>query len=114
MNAIPLTLPRPVPIQRIRAPKKNIPHTGPERNRILHETRKYVAETKPVPPLPAEELRRHADQLCAAIGCDPVYRDYVGVLINNELWRESLAAIPFERRLLLLPKCLRVESKCPA
>src|SRR4029434_1259292 len=28
--------------------------------------------------------------------------------------REQLATIPFERRLLLLPKCLRVESKCPA
>ncbi|MDB6129209.1 MAG: hypothetical protein JWM04_316, partial [Verrucomicrobiales bacterium] len=38
----------------------------------------------------------------------------IGVLVNNELWRESLASIPFERRLLLLPKCLRVESKCPA
>jgi geranylgeranyl pyrophosphate synthase len=36
------------------------------------------------------------------------------VLINNELWREQLAGVPFERRLLLLPKCLRVEAKCPA
>jgi len=46
--------------------------------------------------------------------CDPIYRDYVGVLLNNEMWRESLASVPYERRLLLLPKCLRVESKCPA
>jgi geranylgeranyl pyrophosphate synthase len=30
------------------------------------------------------------------------------------MWRETLATVPFERRLLLLPKCLRVESKCPA
>ena len=30
------------------------------------------------------------------------------------MWREQLAGVPFERRLLLLPKCLRVESKCPA
>jgi geranylgeranyl pyrophosphate synthase len=47
-------------------------------------------------------------------GCDPIYRDYLGVLLNNELWRETLATVPYERRLLLLPKCLRVESKCPA
>jgi hypothetical protein len=46
--------------------------------------------------------------------CDPIYRDYIGVLLNNEMWRESLASVPYERRLLLLPKCLRVESKCPA
>ncbi len=36
------------------------------------------------------------------------------LLINNEMWRETLASVPYERRLLLLPKCLRVESKCPA
>jgi geranylgeranyl diphosphate synthase type II len=36
------------------------------------------------------------------------------VLINNEMWRETLASVPFEKRLLLLPKCLRVENKCPA
>jgi geranylgeranyl pyrophosphate synthase len=48
------------------------------------------------------------------LGLDPIYRDYVGVLLNNEMWREQLAGVPFERRLLLLPKCLRVESKCPA
>ena len=69
---------------------------------------------KPVPPLPQAELEKHADALVARLGLDLIYRDYVGVLINNELWRESLAAVPFERRLLLLPKCLRVESKCPA
>ncbi len=45
---------------------------------------------------------------------EPIYRDYVGVLLNNEVWREHLATVPFDRRLLLLPKCLRVEDKCPA
>ena len=40
--------------------------------------------------------------------------DYVGVLLNNEVWRDQLATVPFERRLLLLPKCLRVEDNCPA
>jgi geranylgeranyl pyrophosphate synthase len=61
-----------------------------------------------------EDIKVHADQLVAKLGCDPVYRDFIGVLMNNEMWRDSLAAIPYERRLLLLPKCLRVESKCPA
>ena len=45
---------------------------------------------------------------------DPVYRDYAGILVNNEVWTEHLATVPFDRRLLLLPKCLRVEDKCPA
>lgn len=111
---VSLTLPRPVPPPRIRQPKKNIPQTSIERAHILERCRSYVAEHKPVPPLPAAELKIHADRLVDELGCDPLHRDYIGVLLNNEMWREALAGVPFERRLLLLPKCLRVESKCPA
>src|SRR5436190_4440106 len=114
MQSSPLSIPRPVPVQRFRAPKQNIPQTALQRTHILHAVRQYVAEYKPVPPLPADELKVHADKLAASLGCEAIYRDYIGVLINNEMWRENLAAVPFERRLLLLPKCLRIESKCPA
>ncbi len=109
-----LTLPRPVPTQRIRAPKKNIPQTPIQRNHILEFVRNYVAEQNPVPPVPLDDLKVHADRVVELLGCDPIYRDYIGILLNNEMWRESLASVPFERRLLLLPKCLRVENKCPA
>src|SRR5207237_6528281 len=111
---ISLSLPKPVAPARFRQPKKNIPQTPEERTRILHAVRNYVAEFSPTPPLPLAELGEHADRVVQHLGCAPIYRDYVGVLINNELWREQLAAVPFERRLLLMPKCLRVESKCPA
>ncbi len=111
---VPMNMPRPIPPQRFRQPKKNIPQTAIERNRILHVVRNYVAEFNPVPPMPLEQLKEHADVLLDRIGCDRIYRDYVGVLLNNEMWREQLASVPFERRLLLLPKCLRIESKCPA
>ncbi len=109
-----VALPRHVVQQRFRTPKHNIPQTTVERNHILQAVRHYVAEFNPVPPMPSDELKRHADDLVQMLKCDPVYRDYIGVLLNNEMWRESLASVPFERRLLLLPKCLRVESKCPA
>lgn len=81
---------------------------------MLHFIRNYVAEFNPVPPQPFEQLREHADKVVGLLKCDPIYRDYVAVLINNEMWRETLASVPFEKRLLLLPKCLRVENKCPA
>jgi geranylgeranyl pyrophosphate synthase len=108
------SIPKHVVQQRFRTPKKNVPQTPIERNHFLHVIRNYVAEFNPVPPMPADDLKVHADRVVQMLKCDPIYRDYIGVLMNNEMWREQLAAVPFERRLLLLPKCLRVESKCPA
>ena len=110
----PVNIPRLAPLQKWRTPKKNVPQTLADRQRALKAVRNYVAEFNPVPPMPAPELKEHADRVVQRLGCDAIYRDYIGVLINNEMWREALAAVPYERRLLLLPKCLRVESKCPA
>ena len=109
-------LPPPVPItvRRTRAPKKNLPQTKLERDHILGLIRRYVETTKLVPPMPMDELRTHAEKIVADNGINGVYLDYVGVLLSNEAWRETLATIPYEKRLLLMPKCLRVESKCPA
>ena len=66
------------------------------------------------PPLVLDELRTHAEKIIARAGMPRAYTDYVGVLLNNEVWREQLATVPYDRRLLLLPKCLRVEDRCPA
>jgi geranylgeranyl diphosphate synthase, type II len=109
-----VSIPKHIVQQRLRAPKKNIPQTTVERNHFLQVVRNYVAEFNPVPPLPMADLQVHTDRVVGMLQCDPIYRDYIGVLLNNEMWREQLAAVPYERRLLLLPKCLRVESKCPA
>src|SRR5438874_4511483 len=114
MQTAPLVIPRHIVQQRFRPPKKNIPQTPIQRNHILQVARNYVAEHNPVPPLPVEELKVHAERVVETLKCDSIYRDYIGVLINNEMWRETLASVPYARRLLLLPKCLRVESKCPA
>jgi geranylgeranyl pyrophosphate synthase len=114
MSPTDLTLPRPVPTMATRAPKENIPQTLGERLRIRDLVVAYVAEKKPTPPLPLAELRSHGEALILEHKLDPKHVDYVGVLINNEVWKDQLAAIPYDRRLLLLPKCLRIEEKCPA
>src|SRR5688572_17300087 len=109
-----LTLPRAVPPERERTPQANIPQTRGEREKAKQLVEQYVERCRPVPPLSFEELRRHSETLSGAHGLDPAYRDYIAVLLNGEVWRDTLATVPFERRLLLLPKCLRVEDKCPA
>src|SRR5688500_6977718 len=109
-----LTLPRPVPIERSRAPQANIPQSRRERDQLWRAVRDYVRVENPVTPLSVDELRSHAGTIIQGSKVDDIYTDYVGILVNNEAWRETLAAIPYDRRLLLLPKCLRVEDQCPA
>src|SRR5262245_29736088 len=99
-----------------RPPQANIPQTLGEREYVRATVARYVDDRRAalVPPLVLDELRTHADAVVALAGLNPLYRDYVGILVNNEVWTEQLATVPFDRRLLLLPKCLRVEDKCPA
>jgi geranylgeranyl diphosphate synthase type II len=111
-----ITLPKAIPMLPVRAPQETIPQTYPEREGLRVTVQRYVAANRDrlVPPLVLDELKTYAQELIAHSGTNPKYLDYVGVLLSNEVWREHLATVPYERRLLLLPKCLRVEDRCPA
>ena len=113
-----IKVPKPVPITttRFRPPKKNIPQTKIERDYFLENIKQYVGKDNPVPPMPLDELEEHAKEILKRMGREGerTYLHYTAVCLNNEMWRETLAEIPYERRLLLMPKCLRVEEKCPA
>lgn len=107
-------LPRGIPMQKIREVEKGIPPSREQREAIFQLVRSYVKHTQLVPPVPAQQLEVQAVQLLEQHGYESEFAEYTGVLINNEMWREQLAAIPYSRRLLLLPKCLRDEERCPA
>ncbi len=92
----------------------SIPPTKRMREALLSTIRSYASAQQAVPPLSLEELDEHCDQLIPAAGLDRRYRPYVSVLLNNELWLETVAGVPYDRRLLLLPKCLRHEQTCKA
>ena len=109
-----LTLPRAMPVASKRPTQAGVPPTREDRERVRTLAARYVAAVKPVIPISLEELRTHAEKLSAAEGLSEAFQNYVGVVINSEANREALAGVPFERRLLLLPKCLRVEDRCPA
>lgn len=110
----PLSLPPRIPPRRYRPAQSNVPGDRAERDRLKRLAERMVEAKGVVPPLPLAELRELAAGLRAGAGVDAVYDDYLAVLINNAAWRDTLARIPYERRLLLLPKCLRVEEHCPA
>ncbi len=115
IKTIKVPPPAPLTITRFRPPKKNIPQTKAERDVLLKIIRDYVEKENPVPPMPLDEQEVHARKILTLANYeDDTYLHYTAVCLNNEMWRETLAEIPYERRLLLMPKCLRVEDKCPA
>jgi len=99
-------------LHQVREPSSNVPADRAERERILSAVRDYVAENSLVCPLSMDELRVHSASVADAFGIDENFRDFIVVLINNETWRDTLAKIPYSKRLLLLPKCLRNHEKC--
>jgi len=109
-----IKLPKDVPLQLWRDPDPNIPHTVEERRQIKVWVREYVDREALIPPLPIPELRSHAQVICEEHNLPQSFENFLGVLLNGAAWEETLAGIPFNRRLLLLPKCLRREATCPA
>lgn len=95
-------------------PESPFPPTAEERRRLRDAVQSAAEALGLVPPLPLEDLRVHAEAIRTALACPPAWSDNILLLLHNALWRDAFAAIPFERRLLLLPKCLRPEAVCPA
>lgn len=74
----------------------------------------YVARERLLPPLTAGELEAHGRCVAAAVRAEAGELAYVSVLLNNELWADVIAGVPYERRLLLLPQCLANTEVCQA
>jgi geranylgeranyl pyrophosphate synthase len=98
----------------MRPPQDNVPQTKAARDGLLDAIRTFVTQEAPVPPLSFDELRAHTDTVLEQTGVDRKYADFAAVLMSNEVWREIVAAIPYDKRLLLLPNCLRDAETCPA
>jgi len=90
-----VSIPKHIVQQRVRAPKKNIPQTSVERNHFLQVVRNYVAEFNPVPPLPTNDLKLHADRRTLAL-----VHSLSGVSLDGKTLCNTLAA--HERNVHLL------------
>ncbi len=84
---------------------QSVPTTKTERERI----RSLVAD------LPPENSasRARLEELARSIADEP-YLAWTMVLIGSHFWRDRVRAVPFNRRLLLLPHCMRNSAVCKA
>lgn len=93
---------------------KTVPLWRQERDACLAAVRAYASQRELIPPLSLEELEEHVGHIASANQLSPDFCGFLMVLLNNEIWRDTFAAIPYERRLLLLPQCLRSTKECRA
>ena len=97
----------------------NAPQIVPQeleiRQRIREAARDRVARLQLVPPQTLGQLRGHVEQCFSEMKLhDHGYDDFAMIMLNNALWETWFSTIPAERRLLLLPFCLRNQAACKA
>jgi geranylgeranyl pyrophosphate synthase len=71
-----------------------------------------AAALLPAQPPDLASLTRLGEEALTAAGCASDYLGFAMVCVSNAFWREHFAAVPFSRRLLLLPHCLRHPDDC--
>ena len=93
---------------------KVVPENRETRDKVRDAARVLAAKLDRSRGFTRDELRALADALLRDMGLGMQYSGFAAVCIANEFWREQVQAIPFNRRLLLLPHCLKHAEGCPA
>ncbi len=84
------------------------------RNKLRKEIGLLVNKAGLRPPASFEVMEQLAIDLLKELAISDEYIDFAIVLIGNETWRKTVEATPFNRRLLLLPQCLKDTTSCQA
>jgi geranylgeranyl pyrophosphate synthase len=90
------------------------PPTPQRRADVRQQIDQWVAAQRDLRLSGLEILRQRAAELCRQQAWPEAWRDWVAVHIGNALMHTALARVPFDRRLLMLPKCLRDTGRCTA
>ncbi len=93
---------------------QGVPETPEQRRELRGGLKEFLTRHPHLAPLELRHLERLAGQFLQEQALPESYRDWCMIFINNILWRKVICRIPRERRLLLLPFCLRHSSKCEA
>ena len=101
-------------INNIISGKTKVPQSKTLRNEFEESVIRYVSDNNLVPPLTEYEILQHAECLRRVLNADKNELVYISLLINNHLWLDTIRRIPYERRLLLLPRCLSNPDVCKA
>jgi geranylgeranyl pyrophosphate synthase len=93
---------------------KAVPESLDHRERLKNEAEKYAHTLDKSQPFSKDTLEAHGRKLLAQLGEPEKHLGFTMVMIGNFFWKQQFLAVPFQRRMLLLPHCLKHAEGCPA
>jgi len=93
---------------------KAVPETLSQREKFKTEAERYARGFDKSQPFSKDELESHARKLLAELDEPEKFLGFAMVMLGNFFWKQQFLAVPFHRRMLLLPHCLKHAEGCPA
>jgi geranylgeranyl diphosphate synthase type II len=93
---------------------KFVPENRELREKLRVHCSELVAQLDKRELLSKDDWERLSRELLSSQGLTEEYLGWTMVVLTSEFWRDQVAAIPPQRRLLLLPHCLKHAEGCPA
>ena len=93
---------------------KAVPETLAQREEFKQAAEEYARSLDKSRAFNKNELEKHARTLLDQMKQPEKFLGFTMVMIGNFFWKQQFLAIPFNRRMLLLPHCLKHAEGCPA
>jgi geranylgeranyl pyrophosphate synthase len=102
------------PKRRSTAAFKFVPETLAHREKLRADAVAFCRTLDRSKPFTKNALEAMAREMLNKANEPEKFLGFGMVMLGNVFWREQFLAIPFERRMLLLPHCLKHAEGCPA
>lgn len=93
---------------------KAVPETLELREQLKAAAEEYARSLDRGRAFTRNELEHHGRTLLDQMGLPEKFLGFSMVMVGNFFWKQQFLAIPFNRRMLLLPHCLKHAAGCPA
>jgi geranylgeranyl pyrophosphate synthase len=114
LSPAPATAPAEKPRKRKTSHLKIVPEPRTLREQLKKRCFEVATRLDKSRPLSKDEMESVARQILAEENLPEGHVGWTMVVLATEFWREQVKSIPHNRRLLLLPHCLKHAEGCPA
>lgn len=93
---------------------KDVPPSLEHRTQIRRRCDEIVTGLDKTMPMTKDEMEVVCRQILDERGDPEGYLGWTMVMLASSFWRDQIKSIPYDRRLFLLPHCLKHAAGCPA